>query len=303
MGSLRDWLRVARAPLAPTAAFDSVSCALLARGPGLSRGAPALMLKEGLLLAATSALVYVAGMTMNDVVDRKRDCTIHPERPLPSGRISTAAAAAFAALAAAGALAIGGGPAGDRLLPAAALACALAYDLTPRRMTAVGCTLMGATRAANAATGVVPLVLAGTTNPLVLAGPVLIGLYSAGITAHSASEGRPTPRAANLLFMRAAALAAFAGAGVLSLLGGDGLTFGAFCAPGFVLSIAFARVPRKGPVRAQVLELLLGYYYLDAILAMGGFAGWAWLPALTASLAAVLAIYVSQLFVRALRPC
>jgi hypothetical protein len=108
--------------------------------------------------------------------------------------------------------------------------CALAYDLSPRRATALGSVLMGATRTANAATAVLPLVLAGTTSPLALAGPFLLGLYSAGITAHSASEGLPVPRARNLLFARVAAFAAFAGAGARSLRGADGPAIAAFVA-------------------------------------------------------------------------
>jgi hypothetical protein len=312
VGSPKDWLRLARVPLAPTAAFDSVACALLARGPGFARvvrpdshvpgHAGSLSVQDGLLLAATSLLVYVAGMTTNDVVDRRRDATIHPERPRPSGRISPAAAIAFAVLCAAGAIAIGGGPAGERLAVGAALLCAVGYDVLPRRLTAAGCALMGGTRAANAATGVLPLVVAGLTHPLALAGPLLIGLYSAGITAHSASEGRQTPRPANTLFMRVASFVVFAGAGALSLLGADGVALGVYFAAFAALSVAFVRVPRKGPVRAQVLELLLGFYLLGAILASGGFPPHAWLPVLCAFAAAYLAILGSQLFVRALRP-
>ena len=302
MSSPRDWLRLARVPLAPTAAFDAVACALLARGPGLTRGAPALSARDGCLLAATSVLVYSAGMTMNDVADRRRDRTIHPERPIPSGRVSALAATLFAALAAGGAVALGGGPAGERLGVVAAVLFAFAYDGTPRRLTAVGALLMGLTRAANAAIGVVPPLLSGTTHPLSLAGPLVVGLYSAGITAHSASEGLPVPRASTTRFMRAASFLSFGGAGALSLLGGDGLTLGAFCAPAFLLSIAFLRVPRLGPVRAQVLELLLGFYWLEAILATGGFAGSAWAPVLAIVLWALAAIWGSQMLIRALRP-
>ena len=302
MGSPRDWLRLARVPFAPTAAFDAVACALLARGPGLARGAPDLSARDGLLLGATAVLVYTAGMTMNDVADRRRDRTIHPERPIPSGRISALAATLFAALCAGGAVALGGGPAGERIAVVATWVFAFAYDETPRRFTAVGCALMGLTRAANASIGVVPLLLSGTTHPLSIAGPLLLGLYSAGITAHSTSEGRPTPRPAPTLFMRVAAFVAFGGAGAMSLLGGDGVTAGAFCTPAFLLSIVFLRVPRPGPVRAQVFELLLGFYWLEAILATGGVAGSAWPAVLAIGAAAVAAIWGSQMLVRALRP-
>src|SRR5436190_21935141 len=94
--SWKDWLRLVRAPLAPTAACDAVACALLARGPGFSTGAgaPSLSLVDGAALAATSLLVYASGMAANDVADRGRDVVLHPERPIPAGRIGVGSAIA-----------------------------------------------------------------------------------------------------------------------------------------------------------------------------------------------------------------
>ncbi len=45
-----------------------------------------------LVLIAASALLYTAGMVLNDVFDAKLDATERPERPIPSGRISRTAA-------------------------------------------------------------------------------------------------------------------------------------------------------------------------------------------------------------------
>ena len=299
---IADVLRLVRAPLAPTAATDAIACALLARSPGLSAGAAPLSVIDVLWLAATAMLVYVAGMAGNDLFDRTRDRTLHPERPIPSGKISAAAAAVLALLAAAGAVAIGGGPAGHRVAVVLALALALLYDAYAKDRLGIGCFAMGGVRAMNAVVGVAPLLLAGTTSPWALAAPFLLGLYSAGVTAHSTSEDRPQPYERRLLFARAAAFSAFAGAGILSLVGAGGVTLGAFVAPGFCLSIVFARVPRKAPVKAQVLELLLGLFWLDWILSTGGFPGSRWPEALGGFALAFGLIVSSQLAIRGLRP-
>ena len=43
-------------------------------------------------ITATSALLYLAGMVLNDVFDYKLDAYERPERPIPSGRVSLGAA-------------------------------------------------------------------------------------------------------------------------------------------------------------------------------------------------------------------
>src|SRR5947208_8110433 len=135
----RDWLRLVRAPLAPTAACDAVACAMLARGPGLSLVArddlPAPHVLDLLALAGTSLLVYAAGMAGNDLADRRRDAVLHPDRPLPSGRIRPATAAIVVLLLAAAAVAWGGGPLGDRRAVAGAVAFAALYDASWKRST------------------------------------------------------------------------------------------------------------------------------------------------------------------------
>src|SRR5262245_28262042 len=45
----------------------------------------------GLLLVASAGL-YLAGMVFNDVFDRELDAVERPSRPIPSGRVSLAAA-------------------------------------------------------------------------------------------------------------------------------------------------------------------------------------------------------------------
>ncbi|MBL9087476.1 MAG: UbiA family prenyltransferase [Planctomycetia bacterium] len=298
---MRDWLRFVRAPLCLTAAFDAVACAALARGPGLGSGAPALTWRDGLLLAATSVLVYLAGMGGNDLADRRRDRTLHPDRPLPSGRIAPAAALVVVLLLAAGAVALGGGPAGHRGVVVGALVAAAAYDLGAKRRVVPGVVAMGSVRALNAATGVAPLVAAGLASPWALAGPVLVGLYAAGITFLSTAEDRPQREARARLVARGATVVAFGGGGALAMLGAAGVTFPALFAFPVVLSAVFDRVPRKGPAKRQVLEMLLGYFWLDAVLAGGAAPGSDWAWALASLGAAYAAIVGSQLAVRALR--
>jgi len=316
-----DWLRLTRAPLAATAAFDAVACALLARGPGFARtGAGAASVVDLLLLAATSLLVYGAGMAGNDWADRRVDGARHPERPLPAGRITPRAGGLFVLACAGGALALGGGPSGSFGCVVAALTCAAAYDLGAKRSRVAGPLAMAGVRASNAAIGVAPLLLAGTTHPLVAAGPLLVGLYSAGVTILSEAEEPGRSHRARLRFARAAAFVAFGAAAVLSVRGAASMTFGALVAASICLGIAFGRTPRttaplrvaapepgvrppRGPlpVRAQVLELLLGLYWLEAVLAGGARPGQDWVHALATFAGAFGAIYASQVAIRALR--
>src|SRR5262245_6587070 len=302
MGRPSDWLRLVRAPLAPTAACDAVACALLARGPGLAQGVAPLSLADGALLAATSLLVYAAGMAGNDLADARRDRTIAPDRPIPSGRISRAAAGALVLACAAGAVLLHGGPAGGVVPVAAALGFAALYDLLHARRPLASAPLMGLVRFSNAATAVWPAVLAGTSDPLALLGPLVLGVYSTGITVLSTAEGRPQVPRSRMLLARAGALVAFAGSGVLSMLGAEDMTLLFWGGVLACLAIAFGRVPRPAPVKYQVLEMLLALYYVDAILATGGYRKWEWIPTLSAMLIAQALVIGSQLAIRALRP-
>jgi 4-hydroxybenzoate polyprenyltransferase len=194
---VRDWLRLLRVPLAPTAAFDAVACLLLAReAAGLGPGGPGF---DGFaLVAVSSLLVYFAGMVGNDLADRRRDRALAPDRPLPSGRIRPAAAAVVALLCAAGGALLGGGPAGSRDAVLVALAAAALYDFLPRGSVLAGAGLMATVRFANASIGAWPLVLSGAAPPSALLAPAAVGLYSAAATVLSATEEAPSRRRAVL---------------------------------------------------------------------------------------------------------
>ncbi len=96
--------------------------------------------------AVSVALLYTAGMALNDAADAPVDAGTRPERPIPSGRISRRAAVAYGAacLALGVAAAAVQGPAASAV--AFVLACCIiAYDLV-HRATAVSALLMGACR-------------------------------------------------------------------------------------------------------------------------------------------------------------
>ena len=78
---LLDYLRLFRIPNVFTAIAD------IAMGFLLVRGGPDPVVAF-LLLAGASALIYTAGMVLNDVFDIDIDRRERPERPLPAGRIS-----------------------------------------------------------------------------------------------------------------------------------------------------------------------------------------------------------------------
>jgi 4-hydroxybenzoate polyprenyltransferase len=57
----------------------------------LLRGGEVTVVKL-LLMAGVSVGLYAFGMSLNDLIDRRRDVQISPNRPLPSGRVSPATA-------------------------------------------------------------------------------------------------------------------------------------------------------------------------------------------------------------------
>ncbi len=293
---LLDWLRLFRLPLAPTAAADALACLLLT--VGASRGRlPLPGPAEVALLALSGLLVYGFGMGLNDWADRGRDRALAPDRPLPAGRLRPGSALGTVLLVGALALALGGGPSGERGVVLSALAAAALYDLGLKARLVPGAAALGLARALNAAQGVVPAVLAGLAPAWCLLAPACVGLYAAGVTVLSTLEDGPAPGRGGAA--RALAALAYAGAAVLAGVAAGRLTLASVLVSGSVLSLAFGRVPRPGPVKRQVLEMLLGLYLLAATLAGG--VGEALLEA-AALVAAFALIYLSQVLVRALRP-
>jgi 4-hydroxybenzoate polyprenyltransferase len=296
---LRDWLALVRAPLAATAAFDAVACCAFARAAaGLSpfRALP----EDWALLAATSLLLYGAGMAGNDWADRRRDALLAPTRPIPSGRIRPGAAAAWAFGAAAAAVLLGGGDLGSRLAVAAAVVLAGLYDLVPASRGLSGAPWMGGVRCANASVGVWPLVAAGAAPAWALLPPLAIGLYSAGVTVLSTAEegGGSATRLLGARVLAAAAFAMAAGvAWLLPIVPSLGTVFGTLVAANVAVSALAGRTPRPGAVKVQVREMLLGLYFLAFVVAAAAGGDDPWLVG-GAFAAAFAAIWASQRMMR-----
>ena len=85
MARLLDYLRLLRVANVFTALAD-----VLMGYACVERQLAPLLPLAGLL--ATSALLYLAGMVLNDVFDLETDRQERPERPLPAGRIAWRAA-------------------------------------------------------------------------------------------------------------------------------------------------------------------------------------------------------------------
>jgi 4-hydroxybenzoate polyprenyltransferase len=120
-GRLRTLAELVRAPAALSVPGDVVAGAVSAGR--LDRRVP--------VLALSSICLYWAGMAANDWADRGVDAAERPTRPIPSGRITPAAALAVAGALAATGLAVAAIGGGRRALAVAApLAGAVcAYDL------------------------------------------------------------------------------------------------------------------------------------------------------------------------------
>jgi 4-hydroxybenzoate polyprenyltransferase len=149
------------------------------------------------VLLASSSLLYIGGVVLNDVVDHELDTIERPNRPLPSGRVTPRAACLFGGIALfvgtalgwAVALAVG------RLLPGVVAtllaACVLIYNGMLKH-TPLGPVAMGGCRMLNVFLGM--SVIAGSfaaENWLVAGG---IGLYIAGVTWFARTEATRSSR-------------------------------------------------------------------------------------------------------------
>ncbi|MFJ9801567.1 SCO3242 family prenyltransferase [Streptomyces wuyuanensis] len=103
--------------------------------------------RRTLLAIGTSLCLYEAGMALNDWSDRDEDAVERPHRPIPSGRVSPAAALAAAAALTAAGLALAARAGRAPLTVATTLAAAVwAYDLRLKH-TAAGPAAMASARA------------------------------------------------------------------------------------------------------------------------------------------------------------
>jgi hypothetical protein len=138
------------------------------------------VLKPLAAMSAVSVGLYGFGMTLNDIIDRRRDSRIAAHRPLPSGRIRPTTAHVVCVLllllAAAGAAAYSRWvpPAGRRslLLAGITVAVILFYDIAGKYLVALGLISLGVIRflQASVAAPLLPVVW----HPLLLFNHVVI---------------------------------------------------------------------------------------------------------------------------------
>lgn len=150
-------LQLTRIALVFTAISNSVCAMLLLAkwSPAVRGGTPWDVLTPWNLAAvvAMSIGMYGFGMSLNDIIDRRRDARIAPGRPLPSGRIGVRTAhficIAMALLALAGAAAYAWG---TRMWPASLVVAAITlllisfYDFAGKYLVAAGLISLGLIR-------------------------------------------------------------------------------------------------------------------------------------------------------------
>lgn len=170
----KAYLDLMRAPAALTVLGDSVVGAMWSGRPLGGRR---------LALPLASALLYWSGMVLNDWADRKRDAVERPERPIPSGDVSPAAALSAATVLAAAGVAAATAAGGRQGLAAAGriTLCVVAYDVAAKD-TAAGPLVMSGCRFFDVMLGAAP----HYRRALIPAS--VIGLHTTAITVLSRSE-------------------------------------------------------------------------------------------------------------------
>ena len=186
---MRRYLRLARVQNLPTAVADPAAGALL------------LASREGFLdagrllaLVGVSALLYSAGMVLNDVADVERDRALHPARPLVVGEAPLARAAFLGAamlfLALFLAMAVGFGAVFVATLIALFV---VLYDFVLKRARLPGCLGMGVLRGLNVLLGMSAIfddaepIRELVHDPLLFA-PLLMAAYATLLTLLSTFE-------------------------------------------------------------------------------------------------------------------
>jgi len=98
---------------------------------------------------AASVLVYAAGMVLNDHADRHRDALVRPERPLPRGEVTPAAALTLGIGMLVAALLATPAPVYHGVL----IALVVLYNYASKSNVAFGALNMGTLRGLNLASG------------------------------------------------------------------------------------------------------------------------------------------------------
>ena len=184
---LRAWLQLLRAPNLLTVPGDPIVGFMLAGAFTEHSIDPLRLIWAGL----ASVLFYCAGLVHNDLCDLTEDRRDRPDRPLPSGRITPAAARvavvvfvvaalASSALASLAALSVG----------AALLTSVLVYNHITKRVGLLGSINMGLCRGLSLVLGAAAMGWSGVARPMVLVCAGMLTVYTASITKIAANETR-----------------------------------------------------------------------------------------------------------------
>ena len=197
MSKLLAYLQLFRLPNVFTAIADVAMGFLLTHDMQLFQASPATV-GPFLLIVVASALLYTAGMVLNDVFDVEQDRAERPDRPIPSGRVPLGFARVLGfqmlilGIACGFAASYFVGDARPGLLAVALAACVFVYDAWAKR-TPLGPIAMGGCRFLNALLGMSLASFAWDAgNWMVAAG---LGIYIVGVTWFARTEARESSRA------------------------------------------------------------------------------------------------------------
>ncbi|SCD97051.1 4-hydroxybenzoate polyprenyltransferase [Streptomyces sp. DvalAA-19] len=189
---MRAWSELFRVSALFSVPGDALAgAAAVGRGPG-----------RGTAFAVGASLcLYEAGMALNDWADREEDAVDRPHRPIPSGRVSPAAALGAAGVLTAAGLALAARAGRPALAVATGLAATVwAYDLRLKH-TKAGPAAMAAARSLDlllGATATAATARGGGDNVAAPAGSVrdalpaalVLGAHTYGVTAVSRHEAQ-----------------------------------------------------------------------------------------------------------------
>jgi 4-hydroxybenzoate polyprenyltransferase len=226
-------LRLVRPPNVFTALADGLAGLLVLWGLGLA------VPDRACLTLVASGCLYLAGIVLNDYFDREIDARERPTRPIPSGEVPAGVAAliGFGLMAAGIAAAWSIGPSPGYVALALA-ACILLYDVVLKH-TKIGPLAMGACRALDVVMAIsTGIALDAPWPTIAIAGPVVLGLYIAGLTyiARDEVDGNTTRRARTGLTF----LALLGAAVLLGLFAASGLPRSGWAWPWVVLALGLA---------------------------------------------------------------
>jgi heme O synthase-like polyprenyltransferase len=179
MSSVDAWLQIARISNTPTVVSDAVAGAVLV--VAAPDAGPVVQ------VAIAMAMLYTAGMVLNDVADAKVDRRERPERPIPSGAISPGLAiGVFCGLVGAALTLLAGQGVEPLLAGIGLVALIVVYDFW-HKGNPLSPVLMGACRAMVYV--VAGLAIAGSLNAELWGAAALLLVYVVGLTQVAKAEG------------------------------------------------------------------------------------------------------------------